>query len=109
MKTTLHTDWTVCDVGNGFVSDRDDDNGLLGLDGQLIIQPKHQYNYIYGDGKRDVMSNTLRKPLGLAQGSRQAEISNISDIIVHESHPVPNVGNALPSSRLRVPHSVIAR
>lgn len=44
MKTTLHTDWTVCDVGNGFVSDRDDDNGLLGLDGQLIIQPKHQYN-----------------------------------------------------------------
>ena len=56
-----------------------------------------------------MMSNTLRKPLGLAQGSRQAEISNISDIIVHESHPVPNVGNALPSSRLRVPHSVIAR
>ena len=31
MKTTLHTDWTVCYVGNGFVSDRNEakDYGLI--------------------------------------------------------------------------------
>lgn len=54
MKTTLHTDWTVGDVCKGFVFDRNEGKGLFGLDGQLIIQPEYQRNYIYGDGKRDV-------------------------------------------------------
>ena len=68
MKTTLHTDWTVGDICKGFVYDRNEDKGLFGLDGQLIIQPEYQRNYIYGDGKRDVavVESLLKKyPLGL--------------------------------------------
>lgn len=68
MKTTLHTDWTVGDVCKGFVFDRNEDKGLFGLDGKLIIQPEYQRNYIYGDGKRDVsVIKSLLKgyPLGL--------------------------------------------
>lgn len=68
MKTTLHTDWTVGDVCKGFVFDRNEGKGLFGLDGQLIIQPEYQRNYIYGDGKRDVaVVESLLKdyPLGL--------------------------------------------
>ena len=44
MKTTLHTDWTVGDVCKGFMYDKNENKGLFGLGGQLIIQPKHQYN-----------------------------------------------------------------
>lgn len=68
MKTTLHTDWTVGDVCKGFVFDKNEDKGLFGLDGQLVIQPEYQRNYIYGDGKRDVaVVESLLKgyPLGL--------------------------------------------
>ncbi len=68
MKTTLHTDWTVEYVCKGFVFDRNENKGLYGLDGQLIIQPEYQRNYIYGDGKRDVLviDSLLRGfPLGL--------------------------------------------
>lgn len=68
MKTTLHTDWTVGDVCKGFIFDKNEGKGLFGLDGQLIIQPEYQRNYIYGDGKRDVaVVESLLKgyPLGL--------------------------------------------
>lgn len=68
MKTTLHTDWTVGDVCAGFVYDRNEEKGLFGLSGELIIQPEYQRNYIYGDGKRDVavVESLLRGyPLGL--------------------------------------------
>lgn len=68
MRTTLHTDWTVGDVCQGFVYDRNENKGLFGLDGQLIIQPEFQRNYIYGDGKKDVaVVESLLKgyPLGL--------------------------------------------
>ncbi|QTE71891.1 DUF262 domain-containing protein [Clostridiales bacterium FE2011] len=68
MKTTLHTDWTVGDVCKGFSFDRNEGKGLFGLNGQLIIQPEYQRNYIYGDGKRDVaVVESLLKgyPLGL--------------------------------------------
>lgn len=68
MKTTLHTDWTVGDICKGFVFDKNEGKGLFGLDGQLIIQPEYQRNYIYGDGKRDVaVVESLLKgyPLGL--------------------------------------------
>ena len=54
MKTELHTNWTVGDICKGFIFDRNENKGLFGLDGQLIIQPEYQRNYIYGDGKRDV-------------------------------------------------------
>lgn len=68
MKTTLHIDWTVGDVCKGFIFDKNEGKGLFGLDGQLIIQPEFQRNYIYGDGKRDVaVVESLLKgyPLGL--------------------------------------------
>lgn len=68
MKTVLHTDWTVGDICKGFVFDKNENKGLFGLDGQLIIQPEYQRNYIYGDGKRDVaVVESLLKgyPLGL--------------------------------------------
>lgn len=68
MKTTLHTEWTVGDICKGFIYDKNENKGLYGLNGQLIIQPEYQRNYIYGDGKRDVaVIESLLKgyPLGL--------------------------------------------
>lgn len=68
MKTTLHTEWTVEDICKGFIFDRNEGKGLFGLNGELIIQPEYQRNYIYGDGKRDVaVVESLLKgyPLGL--------------------------------------------
>lgn len=76
MKTTLHTDWTVGDVCKGFVFDRNEEKGLFGLDGQLIIQPEYQRNYIYGDVKRDVaVVESLLKgyPLGLIYFVKNAD------------------------------------
>lgn len=76
MKTNLHTDWTVGDVCKGFVFDRNEGKGLFGLDGQLIIQPEYQRNYIYGDGKRDVaVVESLLKgyPLGLIYFAKNAD------------------------------------
>ena len=68
MTTTLFTHWTVRDICKGFVYDKNEEKGLFGLDGKLIIQPEYQRNYIYGDGKRDVaVVESLLKgyPLGL--------------------------------------------
>ena len=68
MTITLFTHWTVKDICKGFVYDKNEDKGLFGLDGKLIIQPEYQRNYIYGDGKRDVaVVESLLKglPLGL--------------------------------------------
>lgn len=68
MKTTLHTDWTVGDICKGFIYDKNENKGLFGLDGKLVIQPEYQRNYIYGDGKKDVaVVESLLKgyPLGL--------------------------------------------
>lgn len=76
MKTTLHTDWTVGDICKGFVFDKNEGKGLFGLDGQLIIQPEYQRNYIYGDGKRDVaVIESLLKgyPLGLIYFVKNAD------------------------------------
>ena len=68
MKTYLHTDWTVGDICKGFIFDRNEGKGLFGMDGQLIIQPEYQRNYIYGDGKKDVavVESLLKEyPIGL--------------------------------------------
>lgn len=68
MKSTLHFDWTVGDVCKGFIFDKNENKGLFGLGGKLIIQPEYQRNYIYGDGKKDVaVVESLLKdyPLGL--------------------------------------------
>lgn len=76
MIAKLHTDWTVGDVCKGFIYDRNEDKGLFGLNGQLIIQPEYQRNYIYGDGKRDVaVVESLLKgyPLGLIYFVKNAD------------------------------------
>lgn len=44
MQTTLVTDWTVGDICKGFIYDKNEDKGLFGLDGKLIIQPEYQRN-----------------------------------------------------------------
>ena len=76
MKTTLHTDWTVGDVCKGFIYDKNENKGLFGLGGKLIIQPEYQRNYIYGDGKKDVavVDSILRGyPLGLIYFVKNAD------------------------------------
>lgn len=76
MKTTLHTDWTVGDICEGFIYDKNEDKGLFGLGGKLIIQPEYQRNYIYGDGKKDVaVVESLLKgyPLGLIYFVKNAD------------------------------------
>ena len=68
MKTELKTDWTVKDICKGFYYDTNEDKGVSGLGGKLIIQPEYQRNYIYGGTGRDVaVVNSLIKgyPLGL--------------------------------------------
>lgn len=54
METTLHTDWTIADICNGFVYNELEAKGLFGMGGLLTIQPEYQRNYIYADGKKDV-------------------------------------------------------
>lgn len=76
MKTTLHTEWTVGDICKEFFHDKNENKGLFGMDGQLIIQPEYQRNYIYGDGKRDVaVVESLLKgyPLGLIYFVKNAD------------------------------------
>lgn len=68
MKKELITDITVADICKGFMFDKNEGKGLFGLNGELIIQPEYQRNYVYGDGKKDVaVVESLLKgyPLGL--------------------------------------------
>lgn len=68
MKSTLHTEWTVRDLCQGFVYNEYEGKGLFGLNGRLTIQPEYQRHYIYNDGKRDVavIDSLLKEyPLGL--------------------------------------------
>ena len=53
MNTKLRTDITIRQLCEGFVYDENDEKGLFGFNGKLVIQPDYQRNYIYGDGKRD--------------------------------------------------------
>ena len=60
--------YTVAEVTKGFVYNEVEAKGLFGLDGDLVIQPEYQRNYLYGDGKKDVaVIDSLLKgyPLGL--------------------------------------------
>jgi hypothetical protein len=60
--------YTVAEVTEGFVYNEIEGRGLYGLNGQLVIQPEYQRNYIYNDGKKDVaVIDSLLKgyPLGL--------------------------------------------
>lgn len=68
MNKELRIDITVGDLCEGFVFDRNEGKGLFGWNGNLIIQPEFQRNYIYDkDGKDvDVIKSLLQGyPLGL--------------------------------------------
>ena len=68
MKTDLRIDLKVKDICEGFAYDKNEGKGLFGMNGQLIIQPEYQRNYIYDKGGKDVdVINSLLKgyPLGL--------------------------------------------
>ncbi len=68
MITTLQTNITIKEICDGFVYNSLEGKGLFGLCGKLTIQPEYQRNYIYADGKRDVVvieSILKGYPLGL--------------------------------------------
>ena len=68
MKTTLKTDLRIDDICHGFVYNEFEGKGLFGWNGQLVIQPEYQRNYIYADGVKDVavIESILKGyPLGL--------------------------------------------
>lgn len=76
MKTTLHTEYTVADICQGFNYDESEGKGLYGMNGRLTIQPEYQRNYIYGDGKRDlaVIESVLKGyPIGLIYFNRRED------------------------------------
>lgn len=68
METTLHTEWTVADICKGFCYDRNEEKGLRGMNGKLVIQPEYQRNYVYKEKRKDtaVIESLLSGyPLGL--------------------------------------------
>ena len=70
MKKELVTTWTVRDICEGFVFDKNEGKGLFGLNGQLIIQPEYQRNYIYDQNHDEMAVDVIRSlidgyPLGL--------------------------------------------
>lgn len=72
MKTELKR-FKVSEISEGFVYNELEGKGLFGLSGKLTIQPEYQRNYIYADGKRDVLViDSLLKgyPLGLIYFNR---------------------------------------
>lgn len=69
METRLNR-YTVAEVTEGFLYDKNEGKGLFGLAGTLTIQPEYQRNFIYADagGKREaaVIRSLLKGyPLGL--------------------------------------------
>lgn len=63
-------------ISEGFVYNELEGKGLFGLSGKLTIQPEYQRNYIYADGKRDVLViDSLLKgyPLGLIYFNKTAD------------------------------------
>jgi len=76
MKTELRTDFTIEQICKGFVYNTLENKGLYGLNGNLVIQPEYQRNYIYADGKKDVaVIDSILKgyPLGLIYFNRRQD------------------------------------
>lgn len=74
--------YTVAEVTEGFVYNEIEGRGLYGLNGQLVIQPEYQRNYIYNDGKKDVaVIDSLLKgyPLGLIYFNDNGEQFEVLD------------------------------
>lgn len=68
MKATLNLSYTVAQIVEGFEYNALEGKGLYGLDGNLVIQPEFQRNYLYAEAKKDaaVIQSILKGlPLGL--------------------------------------------
>lgn len=76
MITELHTEFTIEQICKGFVYNTLEGKGLYGMNGNLVIQPEYQRNYIYADGKRDVavIDSVLKGyPLGIIYFNRRPD------------------------------------
>ena len=76
MKTELRTDYTIEEICRGFVYNELEGKGLYGLNGELVVQPEYQRNYIYADGKKDVaVIDSILKgyPIGLIYFNRRPD------------------------------------
>lgn len=76
MKTELRTDLTIKDICEGFIYNEFEGKGLFGWNGQLVIQPEYQRNYIYASSGKDipVIDSILKSyPLGLLYFVRTSE------------------------------------
>lgn len=76
METTLRIDLTIKDICNGFVYNKNEEKGLYGWGGKLVIQPEYQRNYLYCDLNKEaaVIDSVLKKyPLGLIYFVKVAE------------------------------------
>ena len=76
MHTELHTDFTIEEICKGFSYNELEGKGLYGMNGNLVIQPEFQRNYIYADGRKDVaVIDSLLKgyPLGLIYFNRRPD------------------------------------
>jgi hypothetical protein len=74
--------YTVAEITEGFVYNEVEGAGLYGLNGQLVIQPEYQRNYIYNDGRKDVaVIDSLLKgyPLGLIYFNDNGEQLEVLD------------------------------
>lgn len=76
MKTELRTDFTVEQICKGFVYNELEGKRLYGLNGDLVIQPEYQRNYMYAECKKDVaVIDSILKgyPLGLIYFNRRPD------------------------------------
>lgn len=70
MDPKLLTNVTIRELVKGFCFDKEENKGLYGLGGKLIIQPEYQRNYVYGNdndkkAKEVILSLLKGFPIGL--------------------------------------------
>ena len=64
---------TIADIALNFIDN--DEDGVIGLDGKLNIRPKYQREFVYDDGKRNAVIDTILKgfPLNVMYWSKNAD------------------------------------
>lgn len=78
MKEPEFVTYTVAQLCEGFYYNDLEEKGVYGLNGQLVIQPEYQRNYIYaeknGKAEYEVIDSVLKSyPLGLLYFNRRAD------------------------------------
>ena len=58
MKIELH-ELTIREIAENYVDNAE--NGVIGYNGKLNIRPKYQREFVYDDGKREAVINTIIK------------------------------------------------